>query len=368
MNRRNKEHYNLKLPDDAQVTNTIISSNIQQLIAQNKMTQKEFAKKMKIAPSTVSDYCKGTRIPNVEFFITLKNFFDISIDDFLTKSINPAATAFTNKKNLMDQGLLIAYGKYCGMYYVYYFDTSKYKGKNDQNPEEALQYGIVYIYLNPSSLDLPEYSCAAVLGIKDMEKAVFIRKTLESLEKPSKIIDYIEKNYPATAYFGDFELTRDHAFLSISHENTDKALIILHRVDNNKPNYSGGIGTINSVCKGRERMPVIQFLGLSRHRLKMSVEEIHHCLLLHYPTFHAKSETNEMIQTFKTLYMEDNESNKTFSEYHKTIFIRSILERQIKKNLERNMFRYAKISGRDDDSWYHAIKADASTQDKEVHS
>lgn len=356
------------MPDNVQALKDIISANLVQLISQNNMTQKDFAAKMGIAASTVSDYCKGARIPNVEFFITLKKYYDISIDDFLTKSINPAATAFTAKKNFMDQGLLTAYHKYCGMYYVYYFDTSKYKGKNNQLPKDAIQYGILYIYQNPSSLDIPEFSCAAILGIKDRNKSILIRKTLESQGKPSDIIDYIERNYSQTSYFGDFELSTDHAFLSISHENTDKALIILYRIDNNKPNYSGGIGTINSVCKGRERMPVIQFLGLSRYRLHMSVEEIQHCLLLNYPTFHAESETNEMIRTFKTLYIEDSESYKAFTDYQKSIFVRSSLERYIKKNLERNMFRYAKISPTDDDSWYHAIKADASAKDKEVLS
>ena len=37
--------------------------------------------------------------------------------------------------------------------------------------------------------------------------------------------------------------------------------------------------------------------------------------------------------------------------------VRSTLERFVKKSLERNVFRYAKISGTtDDDQWYHAIK------------
>lgn len=131
----------------------------------------------------------------------------------------------------------------------------------------------------------------------------------------------------------------------MSHANTDKTILIFHRVDSNKPQYIGGIGTINSVSKGRERMPVVQFMGLSRYPLSMSIEEIHHCLLLNYPTFNAESETAEMIRNFKALCVDSSEAiREGFSEYEKAIIVRSTLERFIKKSLERNMFRYGKIS------------------------
>ena len=195
-----------------------------------------------------------------------------------------------------------------------------------------------------------------MLGIKDRETVTLVKKTLESIREPSRIIDHIGK-YPDTAYYGNFELTQEHAYVSMTHTNTDKALLILHRVDNNKENYTGGIGTINSVSKGRERAPVIQFAGLSRYPLTISAEEIHECLLLNYPNFKAAAETEEMIRNFKALYVDSEEPNQNLTEHQKSIVVQSTLERYIKKSLERNMFRVAKISERDDDEWYHAIKA-----------
>ena len=44
----------------------------------------------------------------------------------------------------------------------------------------------------------------------------------------------------------------------------------------------------------------------------------------------------------------------------KKAVIRSTLERAVRKNLERNAFRYAKISEEDDDAWYHCIKSSAA--------
>ena len=344
----------------------IISSNLKRLISQNETTQKELADKLGVAAASMTDYCKGRRIPNVEFFVSLKNLYGISIDDFLTKSINPSAGSLPVKESAADPSMISTYQKYCGIYFVYYFDTSKYKGRDTQPPRDSVSFGILFIYENPSSLTVSEYSCAAVLGIKDRESVTLLKKTLESLREPAKIIDYIGKQYINTAYFGDFELSLEHAFISMSHAHTDKALLILHRVDNNKDNYTGGIGTINSVSKGRERAPVVQFIGVSRYPLSMSIEEIHHSLLLNYPTFKAVEETDEMIRNFKALYVDADESKPGFSEYQKSIVVRSTLERYIKKSLERNMFRYGKISERDDDEWYHTIKT-ASINESESH-
>lgn len=336
---------------------SIISANLKRLIAQKKTTQKELANKLNVAQASMTDYCRGRRIPNVEFFLSLKNLYDISIDDFLTKSINPSANALPVRDSITDSNMLTTYQKYCGTYYVYYFDTSKYKGRDTQPPRDSVHYGVLFIYENPSSLAVSEYSCAAILGIHDREKVTRIKNTMEGIKEPSGILDYIDRLYPQTAYYGDFELTQEHAFISMKHKNTDRMLLILHRVDNNKPNYIGGIGTVNSVSKGRERAPVIQFIGVSRFPLSISVEEIHHCLLLNYPNFKAENETEEMIRNFKALYVDAEGSGQNFSEYQKSIVVRSTLERYIKKSLERNMFRYGKISERDDDEWYHGIKS-----------
>lgn len=360
-----KKNSNSEPADTNQDITTIISSNLKRLISQNHTTQKELAERIGVAPATMTDYCKGRRVPNVDFLLALKNLYDISIDDFLTKSIRPTGGSSAAAKYSIDPNILATYRKYCGIYFIYYFDTARYKGRDTQTPKESVHFGILFIYENPSSLSNPEFSCAAILGIEDREECAALKETLESLGDASRIIDFIDTKYSGTAFHGDFELSPDHAFISMSHANTNKALLIIHRVDNNKRNYTGGIGTINYVSKGRERAPVVQFMGISRYPLVMSVEEIHHSLLLNYPGFSAETETEEMIRGFKALYMDDNETVAGFTEYQKSIMIRSMLERYIRKSLERNVFRYGKISERDDDSWYHAIKTSSRNDGKQ---
>ncbi len=353
-----KEHQSVPSSDmPMQNLSTIIAQNLKKLISEKGITQKELAEKLGVAAASMTDYCKGRRIPNVEFFVALKNLYDISIDDFLTRSILTTGISLPDRQPVLNENQLVTCRKYCGNYFVYYFDTGKYKGRDTQTPRESLHYGILCIFENPTSLGAPEFHCAAILGISGRDSAADLKNTLDNIGDSSRLVEYISENHPHTAYFGDFELSQDHAFISMRHDNTDRALLIFHRVDNNKPNYTGGIGTINSVSKGRERMPVVQFMGISRYPLAMSVEEIHHCLLLNYPTFKAQAETQEMLQNFKTLYLDAEASAQGFSDYQKEIFLQSTMERSIRKILERNVFRYGKISGRDDDEWYHAIKA-----------
>ena len=52
--------------------------------------------------------------------------------------------------------------KYCGMYYVYYFDTSKYKGRDSLPPRDALLYGVLMIGEAQRGPDTAEFGCIAV--------------------------------------------------------------------------------------------------------------------------------------------------------------------------------------------------------------
>ena len=337
----------------------IASSNMLRLLKQTRLTQKEMARKLGVAPASMTDYCKGRRLPNMEFFVALKEQFGISIDEFVTKDLTPSDTLVPPKTQVFDQQLLETYKKYCCSQFLYYFDTSKTKGRDIQAPRDSVLYGILYIYENPDSTEVPEFKCAAILGIDDRDEVSRLKSKLDKIKDPGKILEYISSNYESAAYYGDFTLSQLYGFVSISHANTDKALLIFHRVDNNKPEIIGGIGTINSVSKGREHVPVVQFIGMSKYPLSMSVEEIHYNLLLDYPSFEADQEmVDEMITNFKALYADpDGAICKGFSDYEKAIMVKSTLDKYVRTALTRNMFRYGKITGTtDDDQWYHAIK------------
>ncbi len=337
-----------KRPED------IVSQNIKKFITKHGLTQRELAEKLGITASSMTDYCKGRRMPGTDFLIGLKQLYNIDIDDFLTKDVSPTVSAPVtqdregSKTEMMD--------KYCGLYYIYYIDPSPTTGRDVKPPTESLLYGVLFVYKESSShADNPVYSCAAILGIKDRGKVTEIKEELEKLEESYKVIERIGNEFREMAYYGDFELSGNNVFISLRHETTDRALVILNKVTSNKKCYIGGLGTINSVSKGRHHVPVIQYMGFSRYTLTMSGEEIHHSLLLGQPDIKAPAEADELIKLFKALYMDPNHGSE-LTEYQKTIMIRSTLERFIKQSLERNVFRYGKVDDEEDDDFYHLVK------------
>ena len=339
----------------------IIAANLRILISELGITQKRLAQQVGVATATMNDYCAGRRAPQATFFVELRKLYGIDINEFLTSTIRIPASARQTAADSLTESLRRVYGKYCGVYYVYYLDTSRFKGRDNLSPAMSLLHGILCIYEEPASVGGLRYSCAAVLGIENQEKADRLMQEFRASDSPVSMLDKIDSSYSRTAYYGNFEIGQEHAFLNLRHAGTDRALAILHRVDSNKDKYLGGIAAINSISKGRERMPVLQFLGISRSPLCISAEDIQHALLLRYPIVDVREEVEEVLRIHRILFIDNDDARNSFTTDQKKAVIQSTVERAVLRNLIRNAFRYAKISEEDDDAWYHLIKASAAS-------
>ena len=266
--------------ESVQEVASIIGSNLRKLIRENGITQKHLAEQLGVAAATMTDYCNGKRVPQATFLVELRKHYGVDLNTFITSDISTRITSCTPVEESLNDSLQNTCRKYCGLYYTYYLDTSKFKGRDTLTPAMSLLFGSLYIYEDPSIFTGPRYNCAAVLGFTGLEEADALIQSLKEYSSSKEILSRIEKDCSNRAYYGSFEISQEHVFLNMRHECTDRALAILHRVDNNKTDYSGGIATINSISKGRERMPVVQFFGISRHPITMSPEEIQHALLL----------------------------------------------------------------------------------------
>lgn len=346
--------------ESAQEVATIIGANLRKLIRENNITQKYLAEQLGVAPATMTDYCNGKRVPQATFLVELRKHYDVDLNFFMTSDVSTRVSSRSAEEDSTSESQRSTSRKYCGLYYTYYLDTSRFKGRDTLTPAMSLLFGVLYIYEDPSLFAGVRYNCAAVLGLSDQSEADGLIRAFRKTASPADILSRIEKEYSKRAYYGTFELSQEHAFLNMRHYGTDRALAILHRVDSNKPDYIGGIATINSVSKGRERMPVVQFFGLSRQPVTMSPEEIQHALLLNYPTVTVDEEVEEILRVLHMLFVSNEDARNSFSSEQKKAVIRSTLERAVRKNIERNAFRYAKISEEDDDAWYHCIKSSVS--------
>ena len=337
-----------------------VAANIQNLLKQHKMTKKALAQAVGMAESSINDYCnlKKSTVPPLSVLVAMRNLYDIDINEFLTKTINIDDYNRTPEPSKTDIILEEAHRKYTGTYVVYYLDTSSYKGRDDNNSKDSLTYGVLTVFESKSNVAKSTFDVYAVMGISDRETAYELKSVLEVMDDSvNDVIALItERGLNEKLYTGDFCIEGDFAYISIVHKNNDRALAILHSPSTNKGKYIGGLGTINSVSKGREKMPTVQFIALSRKALRQSDDDIHRNLLMAYPTLSAASYAPELVQTFTNLYVDKASDESNLSNFQKNTTMQANIEMYMLDSIERNMFRYGKISNQDDDYFYHWLK------------
>ncbi len=341
----------------------ITQKNCIALLQEKGLTQLKLSEETGFAVGTVSNYlnCEKTnKFPSINFLVALQQNYGISIDEFITKELTPTQLQ-PHRPTQLEEKELETYKTYYGFYYCYYFDTSMYKGKDYKSDEDSLLYGIIIIFKDPVSDKIMSHSSLAILGFKTPEAVKKAKEELASRfdgNNVSELYKFIEADptYSYNAYYGDFELNSANAFLTLKHRDKDQALIILHRVPSKSSIYSGGIGTINSVSRGREPMPVVQFLGLSRDFIDLPPEEIHHNLQLGYPSIQSKEAASQLIRKFKDLYLSTDTPLSSYSDFDKELVMAGNIDFTLRDILKKNLFRYGKISNLDDDEWYHFIK------------
>lgn len=329
------------------------SANLRTFIEQQDgLSQKKFAEATGFAPAAISGFLNrdDPSTPSLRLLCEMKRVYGISIDEFLTKNITPADYNTPPETTRLVDAELEAYTRFVGTYYLYYLDTSNYKGNDTSSPSESLMYGVLHIYATPSSVDKLSHNVICIMGIGTRQEAVNIHSNIEN-NKGEEIENYVRDNYSDSAYYGDFELNPNHAFISLTHKSKDRALIILHRTPSAQTYYNSGIGTINSISRGREPMPTIQYIGLSRRETSLSEDELHRMLLLNYISVKDSRDTDELISDLKKSFTDE-----TRSDYERNITVRGEISNYVRKVVERNLFRVGKISNRDDDSWYHNLK------------
>ena len=342
----------------------IVAKNLQNFLKKNNITQKGLADTLGMATASINDYLNLSKpsIPPAEFFVAMKNLYGINIDDFMTKIVNSEEYDQERLLSSADRELIESYRKFEGIYSVYYLDNSSYKSRDERTPEESLKLGVLYIFESKSTVSTSTYKCIMILDIGTKEDMSVIRNIIEEhQDEPHLIAKYIAADCPdfriETLSNGDFEIIGKYAYISLEHPRAGKSLAIFYNPDSNKPKFVGGLGTINSVSKGRDKMPTLQFIAISRKPIERSVEEIHRNLLLSFPIIKADKYAPEMIRIMKKLYIDTESESMNISELQKTITIRANMEMYIRDSVEHNLFRYAKVSSVDDDGFYHWITA-----------
>lgn len=313
--------------------NSMFQHNLKKLTKQ--YTQQYIADKTGFSQSSINNYITKNSEPSIHFLIALKDAFGISVDDFLFSDF-----AVNERKS---------YDKYIGNYLIYYYNNDSYKGEVHTNLKNTLKYGVLSIYKDK---ELDKSVQVKAVFTKDRVDAVKLLKNLNANQ--TKIFSiYKEMN---CVYNGDISTSEQSIFIDLANiDNGDKSFIIL----NNPPtqqNYIGGVGTVNSIARGREHNPCIQFIIVSKKLIDVPDGELYDLLKFDDFSVNMDFAIKDIIDLFKRLYAEKNEISIELTDNQKQAIVRNKLEYHFNEILEANAFRFAKVSNKEDDAVYKLIR------------
>lgn len=306
-------------------------------VLSNKYTQKYIADRTGFSQSSINNYLTKNSEPSIQFLIKLKNAFGICLDDFLFSDI--------------DVSNEISYDKYIGNYMVYYYNNNSYKGEVHVNISNTLNYGVISIV---KEKDLDKNVVVYGTFVKSKMEA---NKLLKELNATTQSKDIISKYQDiGNMYKGSISTTDQSIFIDLNNNfNGDQTFIILNNPPT-KNNYIGGVGTVNSIARGREHNPCIQFIILSKKLLDKPDGEIYNCLKFDDYNINFDYAIKDVVDLFKRLYLDKNEISTTLTENQKNAIIQNKLEYHFDEILDANVFRFAKVSNKEDDKIYKLIK------------
>ena len=313
--------------------NSMFQTNLKKLT--KLYTQKSIADKTGFSQSSINNYLAGSSEPSIQFLIALKNAFGISVENFLFSDFDIAFD--------------VSYDKFIGNYLIYYYNNNSYKGEVHTNISSTLNYGVLSIFKN-NNLD----SAVKVLAtfVKDRGGAI---KLLKSLNSENVSIEEIYSKC-GNKYSGEISLNEQSIFVDLNDfENGDKCSIILSNPPSKK-DYIGGVGTVNSIARGREHNPCVQFLILSKTLIDALDGELYNLLKFSDYGVNMDYAIKDIIDLFKRLYAENNELSLELTDNQKQAIVKNKLEYYFNDILEANSFRFAKVSNKEDDTIYKLIK------------
>ena len=304
-------------------------------ILTDKYTQKYVADKTGVSQSSINNYLTKNSEPSIAFLVALKNAFGISVDDFLFSEIT---------KEESD----VSYERFIGNYLVYYFNNNYYKGEVHTNANKVLSYGVISILKKDEiAKDVDVYGTF----FKERKDAL----TLLSECNASVDALAMHKKHD-NIYKGDIFTNDKSMFITLSNAlNGDRAFFIF----NNPPSlakYIGGIGTVNSIARGREHNPCIEYAIMTKRLIDKPDGELYKYLELNDYRVNFDETIADFVALLKRLYVENNEISANLTETQKVSIIQNNLEYHFNEILHSNSFRFAKISNREDDTIYKLIK------------
>jgi hypothetical protein len=232
---------------------------------------------------------------------------------------------------------------------MYFYNSGEYKGKVSSFSKNTLKYAVISVVKDDSGA----ISTLASF-IKNRDDAEELKQKLDSTTTTKQKLS-IHSSLEGM-YRGTIDVSDKQIFIYLKSESlNDQSLIILNNPPSNKE-YLGGLGTANSVSRGREHMPCVQFAILSKKILKVSDGEIYNLLALGVSEINVETEAEQLINLFKNLYINNETLKDDLTSIQKKKIVENSLNAIVSELIDANMFRFAKVSNMEDDDYYRILK------------
>ena len=305
-------------------------------ILAEKYTQKYIAEKTGFSQSSINNYLTKSSEPSIQFLVALKNSFGICIDDFLFSDIDLAQE--------------VSYDRFVGNYIVYYYNNNAYKGEVHGNFNSTLKYGVISIVREQ---EFGENIVVYGTFVKEKIEALKMLEQVNRLERSEIPSFYQAQKLP---YKGGLMIAQQNIFLDLYNKEIGDRCFMIFNNPPSKASYIGGVGTLNTVARGREHNPCVEFVIISRRLLDMPDGGVYQCLRFDDYSVNLDYAINDLIDLFKRLFVDKNEISSSLSDNQKIALVQNKLEYHFNEILEANAFRFAKISNKEDDEVYKLIK------------
>lgn len=349
----------------------IVTNNLIKLVSTLGIKQNELKDVLGItSKSTISYYLNkdSDNIPSTLSLYRLKEYFGISIDEFLSPDFSP-----TKVYGLCDP-IVNEYKKFAGVYELYYLTTSKISDspqrRKDFNKNSEVRFGTLAIVKdadNDRNNNYKSYACF----FKDRDEAAALKRLAEEKMKASDLRGVAEAFTSRDRYCeGKFELIQNSKYYSVSMTGysvsdgdddekkakkiNDTILFIGFNPDNtNITSYLGGAVLSTSLSRGNMKTPCSQITVLSRRTLTEKPEVIRDELLNNARINAPTVAIDDIMSRYNAL-----KNNEFYSEEDKEIILRAHVERQFNAELERASYHLFYLLNEYDKHIYDFISPD----------
>lgn len=315
------------------------------------MPQKDLAELLGIGAPQLTKILQGNQTPTIFSCLDrVKRVFGYTIDEFLYTDIGLTDRLI---HGVEDNLPVASYMKFLGLYQLYYFDTSSFKGRERSANGDAIKSGVMYVEKDTKT---EKHRVYAIFNMKKDRADEFYRTTLMNGKgnKTDCRENIISMSGSQHVYYGELDLSERHVYVNLRFENAkDRVQMIFHRPESNSNQYIGGLGAMVSVSKGRNASPCVGYVAISNGSLKVSAEELAAHLLMHYPNIKSRGPIDDVIDFAIDLYTSDY---SRLSNEHKKELIEKAVDKVINDLIEKNLFRTVVVSPVDDDEFYHYLK------------